>query len=379
MSASPAAVPTTEPSPQAPAPFVPGAAPPAPDVRARFQAARDGGLRARDAARSLGLSEGAAIAAHAGHHAAALRAVPLAGPWLALLQALEPCGPLMALTRNDSTVHEKTGVYRDISGTGPMGLALGAEIDLRLFFNRWHAGFAVTEPGRDAAAPPVTSLQFYDAHGLAMHKIYPRDATDLGAFAAVVARFAQPSAGYVFTPASAPAAPAPDASIDAAGFADAWAAMHDTHDFFGVLRRFGVERQQGFRLVEGRFTRRATADAVRGLLQAAAADGTPIMVFVGSGGCIQIHTGPVQRIVPMESGAVRWINVLDVGFNLHLREDRIAQVWIVEKPTGDGTVTSVEAFDAEGELMAMFFGARKPGQAERAEWRAIVAGLERAG
>ena len=379
MSASPVSAVAADPSLPAPAPFVPGAAPPAPDVRARFQAARQGGLRARDAARSLGLSEGAVIAAHAGHHDASLRAVPLAGPWLALLQALEPCGPLMALTRNDSTVHEKTGVYRDISGTGPMGLALGAEIDLRLFFNRWHAGFAVTEPGRDAAAPPATSLQFYDAHGLAVHKIYPRDATDLDAFAAVVARFAQPSAGYVFTPASPPAAPAADASLDASGFADAWAAMHDTHDFFGVLRRFGVERQQGFRLVEGRFARRASAGAVRGLLQAAAADGTPIMVFVGSGGCIQIHTGPVQRIVPMDTGAVRWINVLDAGFNLHLREDRIAHVWIVEKPTNDGTVTSVEAFDTEGELMAMFFGARKPGQGERAEWRAIVAGLERAG
>ena len=114
MSASPVSAVAADPSLPAPAPFVPGAAPPAPDVRARFQAARQGGLRARDAARSLGLSEGAVIAAHAGHHDAALRAVPLAGPWLALLQALEPCGPLMALTRNDSTVHEKTGVYRDI-------------------------------------------------------------------------------------------------------------------------------------------------------------------------------------------------------------------------------------------------------------------------
>jgi len=38
---------------------------------------------------------------------------------------------------------------------------------------------------------------------------------------------------------------------------------------------------------------------------------------------------------------------------------------------------SVEAFDGEGELMAMFFGARKPGVPERAEWRQIVAKLSR--
>ena len=32
-------------------------------------------------------------------------------------------------------------------------------------------------------------------------------------------------------------------------------------------------------------------------------------------------------------------------------------------------------FDARGELMAMFFGARKPGVPEREEWRRIVRSL----
>ena len=36
------------------------------------------------------------------------------------------------------------------------------------------------------------------------------------------------------------------------------------------------------------------------------------------------------------------------------------------------SVTSIEAFDHSGELMAMFFGERKPGQPEREDWRAIV-------
>ncbi|MGQ3227215.1 MAG: ChuX/HutX family heme-like substrate-binding protein, partial [Hydrogenophaga sp.] len=72
------------------------------------------------------------------------------------------------------------------------------------------------------------------------------------------------------------------------------------------------------------------------------------------------------------------LNVLDPGFNLHLREDLIQDVWVVEKPTSDGVVTSVEAFDARGELMAMFFGARKPGQSELQAWRHIVAHLQAA-
>ena len=102
------------------------------------------------------------------------------------------------------------------------------------------------------------------------------------------------------------------------------------------------------------------------------------MVFVGSGGCIQIHTGPVRNIQPLDTPHAQWINVLDAGFNLHLRTDRVASVWVVEKPTADGVVTSVEAFDHAGELMAMFFGARKPGKPELQGWRDLVARLPQA-
>jgi putative hemin transport protein len=347
----------------------------APAIRAQFAAARAAGQRAKEAAESLGLSEGAAVAAHAGEHEYPLKAVPLQGSWLALLQALEACGPLMALTRNEGAVHEKTGVYTHVSATGPVGIALGEDIDLRLFFAQWHAGFAVTELPNDPARPPSRSLQFYNAHGRAVHKIFTRDATDLAAFDAVVSRFAQPSAGYVFGKAPAPEAVRPDADIDADGLREAWGAMQDTHEFFGLTRKFGVGRQQSFRLVEGQFAWRATPQAVPRLLDEAAVDGLPIMVFVGSGGCIQIHTGPVRNIQPLDTPHAQWINVLDAGFNLHLRTDMVASVWVVEKPTADGVVTSVEAFDHAGELMAMFFGARKPGKPELQGWRDLVARL----
>ena len=79
----------------------------------------------------------------------------------------------------------------------------------------------------------------------------------------------------------------------------------------------------------------------------------------------------------MVRGDVRWLNVLDPGFNLHLREDLIDSVWVVEKPTVDGIVTSVEVFDAQSELIAMFFGVRKPGSPELPAWRDLVGRLPR--
>lgn len=349
------------------------------DIPTRFAALRAGGQRHKDAAEALGLSEGAAIAAHAGTHPHALKAIPLRGPWLALLQALEFCGPLLALTRNTSTVHEKTGVYQKLSGGEAMGLALGEDIDLRLFFSKWHAGFAVSEAAANPGLPPSLSLQFFDVHGVAVHKVFTRETTDRDALQSVIEAHADVSLSPAFTAPEPAKPPRPDSEVDADAFRAAWGAMQDTHEFFGLLKNFGVERQQAFRLAEGRFTHRAPARSVRGLLHAASFDGVPIMVFVGNPGCIQIHTGTVMRVEPMEIRGMQWLNVLDPGFNLHLREDMIDAVWVVEKPTSDGIVTSVEAFDRDGGVMAMFFGARKPGAPEREAWRGIVRMLERTG
>ena len=138
------------------------------DIRHRFAELRAKGMRHKDAAAAMGLAEGAAIAAHAGAHDQALRATPLRGPWLALLQSLEACGPLLALTRNETTVHEKTGIYEKLSGGEAMGLALGEAIDLRLFFSRWHAGFAVDEAAANPGVPSSLSAFVVCAFMLAL-------------------------------------------------------------------------------------------------------------------------------------------------------------------------------------------------------------------
>jgi putative hemin transport protein len=55
--------------------------------------------------------------------------------------------------------------------------------------------------------------------------------------------------------------------------------------------------------------------------------------------------------------------------------DYIAQAWLVRKPTDDGIVTSVELFDGSGEVIAMFFGERKPGNPELPAWGTLVSEL----
>ncbi|MFC4157780.1 hemin-degrading factor [Chitinimonas lacunae] len=310
-------------------------------------------LRARDAARELGVSEAELVAADP-------LAVTLFPKFAELLGALEPLGPVMTLTRNEAAVHEKTGIYGNVSIDGHIGLALNDEIDLRFFLSQWRYGFALRGER--------CSLQFFDRFGDAVHKVFLTGDSDQAAFEQLVAHYAsQPAALSPDRERPQPSV-VRDAEIDVAGFRAGWLALQDTHEFFPLLRRFGVAREQALRLAPDGLARPVGTDAVETMLREAAHTGLPIMAFVGSPGCIQIHTGPVKRIEPMGP----WLNVLDPGFNLHLRMDLFARVWVVSKPTSDGMVTSLECFDEAGELIVQFFGARKPGKPELAAWTRLA-------
>lgn len=152
-----------------------------------------------------------------------------------------------------------------------------------------------------------------------------------------------------------------------------WSRMTDVHQFFGMLRTLDLGRRQAVRLVGEDYAWQLDAAAVPVMLERAVETQVPIMCFVGNEGCIQIHSGPVANIRPMGP----WLNVLDETFHLHLRLDHIAEAWAVRKPTKDGHVTSIEAFDADGTMIIQFFGKRQEGVAERDMWRAIVEALPR--
>jgi len=320
-------------------------------------------LRNRDAARTLGVTEAHLVASLCGG-----RATRLDGPFGALLERMPEVDRVMTLTRNEACVHEKTGRFEDVSHSGAIGLVLGDDIDLRVFLDRWRHGFLVEDAG------PGPSFQFFDAHGEAVHKIYLRDDASLAPWTRIARdhRADDQTPGIRVEPPPADRVELPDHDIDAAGFRQAWATLRDTHDFFGLLRTHRLTRTQALRLADPQFARPIRTDAVTQVLQASAARGLAIMVFVGNPGCIQIHTGPVERVERRGP----WINVMDFGFNLHLREDLVASAWLVRKPTTDGIVTSIEVFDARGELIVQMFGARKPGVPELEAWRTLVADLD---
>jgi putative hemin transport protein len=323
-------------------------------------------LRIRDAATTLGVSEAELVALGVG-----TTATLLAADWRSILSEMPSVGRVMCLTRNEHCVHERHGRFEDVQVTGPHGLVLGPDIDLRLFLGSWKHGFAVREPLKQGER---LSLQFFDDSGEAVHKIYATEETDRTAFDALIARHrTEAPSDLTVVPRAADTVDRPDSEIDIEGLRQAWRAMKDTHEFFGMLGKFKVGRVQALRLVGEEFARELPPRALRSAMEAASADGTPIMIFVGSGGCIQIHSGPINRLVEVHG----WFNVLDPDFNLHLRETGVARVFSVRKPTDDGVVTSIEAFCNRDRNILLMFGARKPGKPELAPWRSIVARIEK--
>lgn len=315
-------------------------------------------VRIRDAAKQLGTTEAELLATEIGSTVTRLR-----DDFQDILKGVEALGKVMALTRNDYCVHERKGVYTNVSFSGPMGLAVNPDIDLRLFMMQWASAFAVSENGRK-------SLQFFGKNGEAIHKIYVTEDSDEAAYEALVKEFAtaEQDATLVINTEKKVVVEKPDAEIDRPAFEEKWLTLKDTHDFHGLLRTFGVTRTQGLRLAPEGHAKLITTESLKQILHKASDTDLEIMVFTGSAGCIQIHTGLVKKL--LQTGP--WFNVLDPDFNLHLREDAIETVWLVKKPTADGIVTSIEVFDNKGEIIVQFFGKRKPGIPENENWRLMV-------
>lgn len=325
------------------------------------------GLRARDAAERLGVSEGALVASRVGDGVTRLE-----GELPDLIRELPTLGRVMALTRNAYCVHEKMGTYDNIDIGGVMGIVLDEDIDLRLFLRHWRYGFAVRETSRGRE---LDSFQFFDGDGRAVHKVYAMETTNRPAWRSLVHRYTaavqSPLIDCVAVDDPLPAR-LDDASVDIASLRDHWRALRDPHDFFALLKKHKVTRTQALRLVGSEFATRVDDGAMRKLLENAAVGGEPLMIFVGSPGVVQIHTGPVHNV----KMAGPWVNVMDEGFNLHLRGDAIASSWIVRKPVPEGVVTSLELYAADGTQIVQVFGKRKPGIPERDDWRALLATLE---
>ena len=334
-------------------------------------------LQIRDAARALGVSEAQLLATNIGKGVTRLQAD--GNQPREIMRAALDLGLVQAITRNENGVIETTGVASKFKQAGDKseqadakdpetaarqrniaGGYLGGQIDLRFHFENWKYAFAVEQAGRDGK--PTRSLQFFDANGTAVHKIYVRNEPGVAVYDKLVATFRLPQqSGELNVLAAAPkAAEKPDAEIDVKEFQLAWKDMTDVHQFAQIMREFHLSREQALRLAPAGVVERVTPQALRTLLENAARDKVAIMVFLGNEGLTQIYSGKIEKT--MAAGG--FFNVLDPDFNLHIRDTALRSGWVVKR----GGVTSVEFFDNDGTQVVSFFGVRERGKPQPQSW-----------
>lgn len=293
----------------------------------------------RDAAAALQVSELELLLAASPGETTLLRTDDLAG----LIGSLGSLGPIKTMTRNDSVVLERIGRVAAPTFFGPVGQVLG-EIDLRIFPAHWCHAVAV-QPGSGRA-----SLQWFDASGDAVHKVHLDPSP---AFDALVAEWRDAAATVRVAPVAAePISREAPSDLDA--FRAEWDALTDTHEFHGLLRRHRVSRVGALMAAEPPRARRVPVTSLGVVLDAARDRALPIMTFVGNRGVIQIHSGVPQRVMRTPG----WLNILDPEVNLHVREDDLAEAWVVRKPASGGVIASLECFDRHGRDVLLVFGKR---------------------
>ncbi|WFP48708.1 hypothetical protein PL263_11370 [Methylomonas sp. EFPC3] len=301
-------------------------------------------LRPRDAASSLGVSEAELVATGCGDNAVRLRP-----DWPALIDAVGGLGPVMALTRNDVAVHEITGRYERLRLCGDLLLVSGHNLELCLLTGRWHSGYAVTEQSRIG---PRQSLQFFDAEGEAVHKIYLTEQSDAGRYRRLVASFAAADQSPTVEPLNI----ARPTDID-------WATTERLPELWQRLSRPLAGRLQTVGFISGQ--------QFRELLQQLARLAMPLQILVPSPGALQLHTGPVQNLRITEP----WFNVLDQGFNLHLNEKGVAETAIIQLGHGRHTLRGLLLRDRLGYTAATVFGAYDPVDGESLLWQEFIDAL----
>lgn len=333
---------------------------------AEIRAARDkaDGKPDRDLAEDLGLSEAQLVAARVGHGAWRIASHPDT-----VMPLLRNLGEVLALTRNDSCVHERKGVFEEYRSGAHAAMVLGKEIDTRIFPRHWGFGFALEE---ETPRGLRRSLQFFDLAGDALQKVYLRDESRQEAWAPLIDRLAT---GDDFDRLEVTPRPLAEGARSNPAKRDVlieeWKRMTDTHQFNRLTGKMGMNRLGAYRLVGYPLARAVDPGAIPDFFDTVAATGQKVIYFVGNRGNIQIHWGRFENIKTVGP----WLNVLDDRFHMHLRAGDVTELYVIDKPTRRGPAISLEAFDADGTLIFQCFGQRETEEDDLGRWHDILDGL----
>lgn len=266
-------------------------------------------------------------------------------------------------TTGDAGKDEAQRASNRLNGNG----YFGDKIDLRFRFPAWVYAFAITDTSN--ADCPRRSLVFFNAAGELIHTVTLANTSHSAEFDALVADFrhAEQTLPAALAPVQALDGQGPaiaDADVDLQAYHAAWNGITDVHQFNRILRDFKLKREQAVRLGPTDKVRALAPESVELLLQGAAKEATPIMVFLSNGAVIQVHGDTIENLRTEGD----WLVVDDPDSYMTIHRAAVHSAWAIER----GGVFSVDVFDEDAQLIVSFFGVRSKDNPEPAPWINLV-------
>lgn len=321
---------------------------------------------ARDAAKQFGISECELVASNPDSTILSTQPSDIKD----IVLSLKELGKVECLVRNELVVHEKLGIYENVSMTPSTGIALNiGGLDLRIFSKKWHYTLALKDTSKTDV---VYSIQFFDEYGTAIQKVFVRDASKIEAWQKLVNTFTKADAQISITE-KPPKKQHINKQLDEkqlVAFQERWLELKDVHHFVGLLEIFDIDRITAYEHAPKDMAFKVKPDTFSQAFNLAHDVAIDIMLFVGNRGIVQIQTGKIHHIKPIHG----WLNLMDKAeedFTLHLKENELEQVWVVRRPTRDGIITCIEGFSADGQTALIMFGKRTEGDPEQPAWQDI--------
>lgn len=290
-----------------------------------------------------------------------VRSTELRSPFHQVMSQLQTLGTVQVLTLGTGARLQCQGCY-DYSNAGDIGVVLSTDIDLRLNFSAWGTVYAV-EDGAEF------SLQVFNRQGALVHKISIIEAAANSAYQALVNTCAQPKKRM---PVVEPLNTAHhDLTVDDSALRQHWLSLWDTYEFLPMLKQFNITRLSALRFMEADLAQEVNPCALNHALKIALSLRIPIKYAFENQSVTHQYTGVIKHL----SNAGQRLTVAGERFQLALDVDMIDSVWVVNVPTRDTVVVTLEAYAITGELIIQLASDRAAGEPERHVWQQLLTGF----
>lgn len=292
-------------------------------------------INPREQADRIGVSEGVLVASGCGN--GTLRLKRDGRDREAQLCMLNRFPEVLSVSRNRAALLEIRGAYPRCQFFEGMGWMEGEPVQIRAQMAHWSEGFYVPADGTRGA-----SLQFFDSDGIAVHKIFfPAGAEPEESWLkSQQHRNQKPDFEWTRGPGSGYSGDEV-AEIDHEAFMRKWEHLGELHNFTRLMDLFRLTRLHTIRMAGEKHAQRLNRDAVRQVLETVAQQEFSVELSLENSGLVQTRSGVLPRLEMYG----KWMNLLHPGFNLHVDESQVNQVWRVALSTAHGIVHVLEVFD----------------------------------